>query len=360
MLVVSAVAVLALATCRSDSDTTPEKLSVGIGLESVTDPTTDWAGVRERFDAAGVAGFTVSMGRPEWIGFAWEEHEDDWAPAVHDAEEDGRDLLGEAIEILSGGTDRTVTLTLDVLSPAAIEDDPGLAGAFPDGSKAEDFPSATALHSGAIGDRIVAMCEAASDRYSPDRIALTELLGDTFFSDADEALFADMTGQDGFPRADDGEVDLTDETVAAWQSEITTDLLHRCGESADVQTDMDVRVSWDEPGSDRSDSGHRYADVYETGSHLTLWAYTGLAGVPPEATAELAEGMRERFSRRELARTTLSVGLWSEGDETLSPQDLSTAVGAAASVRGGPPDILVTPLSMLNQEHWEDLAALAN
>lgn len=123
---------------------------------------------------------------------------------------------------------------------------------------------------------------------------------------------------------------------------------------------MDVRVSWDEPGADRSDSGHRYPDVYETGSHLTLWAYTGLAGVSPEATAELAEGMRERFSRKELTRTTLSVGLWSEDEETLSPQDLSTAVGAAASVRGGPPDILVTPLSMLSQGHWEELTALAN
>lgn len=349
---------VSLTACTSSVSPAPESLAVGIGFESVTDPETNWDEVRENFDAAGVDAFTISIGRPEWAGFAWNGQQDHWAPAIRRAEDAGRDLVREAIETLSLDTDRAVTLTVDVLSPLAVSEDEELAGAFPDGSAAEAFPSATALYQGEIGDRIVAMCGAAAQRYSPDRLAITELLGDTFFADSDEELFSEMTGRDGFPRTADGEVDLTDAAVTDWQSEIVTDLIQRCGEAAEIPVEMDVRVNWEDPGAGRPDSGHRYPDIYDTGAHLTLWAYSGLAGVPAESTADLAAGMKEQFSAEELSRTTLSTGLWSEGGSTQSPGDLVTAVRAAASVAEGPAEILITPLSMLTDEHWEALNEL--
>lgn len=344
-----------LTACDSPRPTT---LSVGVGFETVSDPDTDWVQIRQQFDDAGVTGFSLSVGRPEWVGFAWEGHEDDWAPAVRRAEEAGRDPLAEAIEALSDDSNRTVTLTLDVLSPATVADYPDAGGAFPDGSPAESFPSAISLHSGRIGEQAVSMCGAVAERYAPDRIALTELLGDTFFSAEDEELFADMTGQEEFPRTGNGDVDLTDPTVADWQSDIVVDLIQRCNDAADVPVEMDARVDWDNPGGDRADSGHRYQDILDSGARLTLWAYTGLADRAPEETGALAAGIQERFTPGEVRDTTISVGLWANGDETLTPEELGAAVAAAAAVEGGPPEVLVTPLSLMTDGHWDALQAL--
>lgn len=349
---------LILTSCATSYSDPPERLSIGIGLESVTDPDIDWASVRQRFDAAGVDAFTVSVGRPEWSGFAWQGYEDRWASAIAEADDHGHDPVGHIIDTLGGGTGRTVTLTIDVLSPLVVSENDELQGAFPDGSPAEDFPSATALYDGEVGKNLVDMCEAAATRYSPDRLAVTELLGDTFFSETDEDLFSEMTGQDGFPRTDDGDVDITDETVNQWQSQIITTMLDRCGDAASVEVEMDARVSWDEPASGRPDSGHRYQDIYDTGAHLTLWAYTGLSDVTPSATADLAHAMAEHYTREENGRTSISTGLWGQDDDGLSPEDLVTSIGAAASVPDGPPEVLVTPLSMITDAHWDAITEL--
>lgn len=180
-VIVSVVAALTLVSCNQTTTETVDTLAIGIGFESVTDPDTDWSKVREQFDATEVEHFTISMGRPEWIGFPWPGQQESWAPATRNAAEDDRDLLQEALDALTKDSDRSFTLTLDVLSPETVRENPQTAGAFPDGSAAESFPSASALYSGKIGDRIEQMCAAAAERYLPQRIALTELLGDTFF-----------------------------------------------------------------------------------------------------------------------------------------------------------------------------------
>lgn len=169
-----------------------------------------------------------------------------------------------------------------------------------------------------------------------------------------------MTGEEGFPRDRDGDVDLRDETVADWQSQIVTDLIQRCSKASGLPTEMDVRVNWDDPGADRADSGHRYQDILDTGAHLTLWAYTGLADGAPEDTVALTAGVTKRFTDEELQRTTISVGLWASDDETLGPGELAAAVEGAASVRGGPPEILITPLSMMTDQHWNALASFTS
>ncbi|MDN6138122.1 MAG: hypothetical protein L0L74_09405 [Corynebacterium casei] len=187
-----------------------------------------------------------------------------------------------------------------------------IAGQSADGRSSDSFPSATALHYGDVGEQIVELCRAASERYSPDRIALTELMGDAFFSDVDEELFSDMTGEDGFPRTDDDDIDTSDETVQQWQSDIVTDLISRCRSAANTEVEMDARVNWAEPGADRADSGHRYDDLLDAADHVTLWAYTGLQeDSKPKDTAKLVDALRKRYSFKELDKFTVSVGLWS-------------------------------------------------
>ncbi|MDO5508578.1 MAG: hypothetical protein Q4F64_09600 [Corynebacterium casei] len=191
-----------------------------------------------------------------------------------------------------------------------------IAGQIADGRSSDSFPSATALHGGDVGGQIVELCRAASERYSPDRIALTELMGDAFFSDVDEELSSDMTGENGFPPTDEDAIDTSDETVQQWQSDIVTDLISRCRSAANTEVEMDARVNWAEPGSARADSGHRYGDLLEAADHVTLWAYTGLQEDSKlKDTAKLVDILRKRYSFKELDKFTVSVGLWSSSTD---------------------------------------------
>ncbi|WP_394280531.1 hypothetical protein [Corynebacterium sp.] len=334
-----AVAGLGLASCASPSQAVANELTIGIGWESISDDSVDWTKVREHLDASDADAITVGVGRSDFIGFPAAGQEEYWAADV----EAGEDRVRDVVDTLTADTDRTVTLTIDVMAPTIVETNPDYVGAFADSSTSEDFPSATALHSGEVGDRIESMCAAVDERYSPDAIALTELIGDTFFSSADEQLYREMTGEPEFPRNDDGEVNTSDDTLNDWQSGIITDVIERCQDASGNQVVMDARVNWDAPGENRFDSGHRYDDILATGADLSLWAYTSLSDEEPETVEAIAAGLRERFDESEQDRITLSLGLW--GD--LTPRQLETAVGSTGDFHTS-----VTPLSLMTDRHW--------
>ncbi|STC70248.1 hypothetical protein [Corynebacterium pilosum] len=339
VLAVIGVAGIGLAACSTPNRATAEELTIGIGWESVSDDSVDWGEVRERLDSSDTDGITVGVGRSDFIGFPAAGQEEYWAADV----KAGEDRVRDVVDTLTADTDRTVTLTIDVMAPTIVDTNPDYVGVFADGSPSEDFPSATALREGEVGDRIEAMCGAVDERYSPDAIALTELIGDSFFSPTDEQLYREMTGEPGFPRHEDGEVNTADDTLNDWQSGIITDVIERCKGAADSQVVMDARVNWDAPGENRFDSGHRYDDILATGADLTLWAYTSLSDEEPETVEAIAQGLRGRFDESEQERITLSLGLW--GD--LTPKQLETALGATGDFHAS-----VTPLSLMTDRHW--------
>lgn len=334
---------------------TDSELAIGVGFETLIDRETDWAALSQQFDRAGVNGFSLAVGRPEWLGYPAPGAQDQWAAGV----DKGTDLVREALDELDDG-DRTVVLTVDALTPATIADDPQSAGQFANGTESESFPSATALYSGGVGKGITNLCADVAERYQPDRIALTELIGDAFFSPTDEELFTEMTGAAEFPRHEDGSININDDTLNDWQSQVITTVIERCVDAAaqhNVGVEMDARVNWEDPGANRHDSGHRYQDILDTGAHLTLWAYTGTGGVEASRTADLVEALGKRFDEAELARITVSVGLWGEGDEVLDEDYLAAALDG---VIGGqtPAAILVTPVSLMGPAHWDVLTKM--
>ncbi|WIM68652.1 hypothetical protein QP027_04480 [Corynebacterium breve] len=323
--------------------TTSPDLTIGIGWESVSDDSVDWKEVRSRLDEANASGVTVSVGRADFIGFPVKGQEDRWASGVSEKD----DIVDDVITSLTKGTDRRVVLTIDTMAPRIVETNPKYEGVFASGEKAEDFPSATALYEGEVGEGVEKLCAATQERYSPDAIALTELIGDTFFSAADEELFKEMTGEKEFPRDDKGDIDTSDDILNDWQSEIITSVITRCQEASGGSVVMDARVNWDAPGENRFDSGHRYDDILDTGADLTLWTYTSLAQKDPQAIEEIAAGLKDRFGDEAAERFTLSVGLW--GD--ISPKELTQSVDSA---EGFP--VSVTPLSLMTDKHWDALS----
>lgn len=345
-----------MASCRPAVPASPQRaeLAIGIGIESLQDPSVDWSAVSALFDDAHVGGFSLAVGRPEWTAFPWDDRPTAWAAKVTADD----DRVETALSALAGDPQRRVTLTVDVLAPERIADDPHLAGVFADGDASSSFPSATALRDGPVGTEIIELCTEIAQRYQPDRIALTELIGDAFFSPADEALFAQMTGAEGFPRRQ-GRVDIEDAQVTAWLSTIITDLILHCAEAVapfGVGIEMDARVQWDDLGQDRPDSGHLYDELLATGAHLTLWAYTGLREADPALTADLAGALERRFSPQQRARIAISVGLWGPGQDPVTAASLETAVDGAAR---GVASVLVTPLSLLGKDHWRAMPYLS-
>ena len=329
-------------TTRPSNPVKPASVTVGIGYESVSSDDIDWKQIREQLDRAGVDGVNVSVGRTDFIGFPVSGEEDLWASGV----DEGRDRVAEIVDTLQSGSERRVGMTVDVLAPRIVERDADYKASFSSGKPAEDFPSAVALHEGEVGKRVVEMCRATAQRYEPDYIVLTELIGDTFFSEADEKLYATMTGESGFPRTADGKIDVADDTLNDWQSAIIVGVIERCQEAAGIPVEMDARVNFTEPGANRFESGHRYDDILATGADLSLWAYTALADEKPDAINDVAVGLAERFSPDELDRITVTVGLWGG----ISPREVETALQSGEGMA-----MAITPLSMMEDRHWDIL-----
>lgn len=362
--VIAALTVTALTGCTpTEPAPVGSHRAVGIGYETVTDEELNPETLREQLDTAGISAVNVSVGRPEFLAAPLADAEQQWSSSTRRAAEAGHDRVAELVDTLTQDSGRTVTLTLDVLAPLLIQNDStGIAaGHFSDGQPSDSFPSATAL-TGNYGDRIAETCAAVAKEYHPDNIALTELIGEAFFSAADEKLYAQTTGAPGFPRSSDGEIDTTDASVTQWQSQVISSVVSRCvtaAEPFDVGVDVDVRVNWDNPGADRTDSGHLYDDLLATGANLTLWAYTGTGKVPADAVGEIARGIRDRYDADTQRRITISLGLWGEGEETVSPDEFALSLATLAQSAGTELSILVTPVSLMEPAHWEELAKSA-
>ncbi len=361
MLIISGLGILALQldaspkseAARKADARGPAGLIVGIGFESLFDKEIDWSEIRHDLDETGAEGVTLAIGRPEWLGFPWEGREELWSTPAQRADTDRVHMIAE--ELVSG-TERDLTLTIDILAPKLIESDSDAAGVFADGEVSDNFVSATALHEGTLADAITDLCGEAASRYSPDRIALTELMGDSFFGSADEKLYSEMTGNEGFPHTEAGDIDIADPELQEWQVGIISTVVERCADAADdlgVAVDTDVRANWDQPGADRLDSGHSYQALFDAGDYLTIWAYYGLDGRPADELEDLNLGLVERFSDDDLNRITLSIGLWGENsEEAVSPKELSAGMESAERGVG---NISVTPMSLMTEEHWDVL-----
>lgn len=353
---------------------------VGVGFEDVVSENRDWKRLSSQLDDVGANGVSIAVGRPEWVAFPWPERRDTWAGQVaDDGESRGHDFVQEAIDGLAPGEAvqrRSLTLAIDALAPRLIENDPAQGAVMSDGSRSTEFPSATSWATGQAGQNLVALCEQTAQRYTPDRIALTELILQESFGEDDLALFTQMTGRDDWPRDDSGAPDNDAEEVQRWRSQVITDLVSRCADSArkhGVQIEMDARIDWDDPARGRPDSGHDYELLLPKVDRLTVWAYVGLTDREAVATCHLVDGLDDGLPAESAAKVTTSVGLWAgenspdgdvvdmgressgDGDQNsvLSPEAFGESV-RCASTRGNR-NTHVTPVSLMGDGHWQAL-----
>lgn len=325
----------------------PAERSVSFGFEDVARKDLRWDGYRAALNAADVNAVSVSVGRTDWTAFPWETRPSA-APSL--VGESGRDYVAEALAEI--GENRSVTLIIDTLAPALIEQEPRLAGVSPEGEASDLFAGVSALESGKAGDHIVDLARTISDRYAPDRIALTELMFDEHtFGSADLSSYREHSGSTDWPRLPDGGIDTADPSLGQWRSDALATLLARVREVTaprGVALDMDVRAPWSDPAGDRSGSGHDYAVLLEQADRLVVWNYFAINDRPPEYGAEITRSLQERFP----GRFVMSTGLWaSSGIISLSAMRGSLEAVADA----GADSVSVTPASKMTDQHWQAL-----
>lgn len=344
-------------TLRSPEDPAQVR-SLSVDFDLVVDPATDWAALAERFDEVGANGVDLSAGRVEFTPFDWEAH-----PEA--AAEPGTDHLARAAQALgtaSDGTRRQVSLIVDAYVPRWIAQDPSLAGVAADGTRASDGVSATQLATGPVGDRIVEYVAAVGERYLPNRIALTEVFLDVFsYGDDDLALFRRMTGEADWPRTASGVPDEASDLVAAWRSDVIVGLLTRVraalddvrgGLGAQIELAMDVRLSWEDPARGVVASGQDYAALLTVADRLVVWAYVGTDHAPQDVEAATAALAAAGY---DMARFTMSVGLWASVDPAVAIPAATMAPTVVAAATHGVTDVNVTPVSLMTDEYWSAL-----
>ena len=345
------VLLLAIAGCsesEAQSPAVPPLRLIALGYEELVSPSTDLGELAQRFADVGATGVGITAGRADWTTFRWEGHEERWAAPLRQGE---RDPFDEAVRVL--GRDRHVSAVVDVFAPELLASEPDLAAVDEHGSPSDEQVSISGLTRGEHGDRLLEMIAQLSARDDVDSIDLTELHYDQYGFGADDLeLYQEYTGSPDWPRDADGDVDLADAELGQWRSAEIGAFVARAAEVAHgygKELFVDVRVSWDRLSDNSRDNGQDYEVLLEHADRLVVWNYFGLTGAGPEVTDELTQHLADLGAERFIH----SVGLWTGDEGQVSASDLAAALEIAEA--NGIHDAWITPLGMIENDHWDAL-----
>lgn len=325
----------------------PDRQVVSAGYETVTDAeaTEQLAQSLAEVEVDSVA---ISAGRADWAAFQWPNNEDRWASPVGGDD----DPFGDASAVLGEG--RSVIAVLDVFASSYLQEHPDRAAQTVDGEQLDYQVSISELTDGEHGDAIVAMAAALASRDDVDAVNLTELHYDVGgFGPDDEELFESDTGEDGWPRDADGEIDPEDPAIGEWRSERIADFVERVANAVhehDAELLMDVRAPRDGDVDDAVQYGQDYDLLLEHADRLVVWHYVALDGADgSDESQQTLDALVELGPEQVI----VSLGLWGNDDETMPAEQLAEEMTRVRE--SGLDSVWITPSSLLADEHWEVL-----
>ncbi len=325
--------------------------AMSLDLTDMAQPSDAMDRLEQRMRDVGVTMVALSAGRLDWTGFRWSGHEERWSAGVR---ESGRDLLMEGAQRF--GRWAHVSAVVDVFAPRYLQKRPSLRALDAAGRPIPYHASTHALVNGPFGDELILMIAHIARYYPVDSITLTELFYYQEGYGADDlALYREYSGRRDWPRTADGSIDVDHATIAAWRSAMVAQFVARAARVAHMhgkQLFVDVRVGWDSPASEGRRSGHDYRLLLQHADRLVLWNYIGLSGATPEYTASIARYVR----RYGVDRIIISYGLWAKRGAVLDAEALQQAM--VAGQEGNLPHAWITPLGLMQEEHWQTLAAV--
>ncbi|MDR6986413.1 hypothetical protein J2Y66_000883 [Paenarthrobacter nitroguajacolicus] len=347
------VSILLASSCAGEPAPEAVDRMVNLGFEDVVNSEPGYlAKLSDRLDSVDATAVSISVGRTDWTAFPWPGHVGSGSSEVSRT---GRDFVAEsisALEFSENGKKRDVILTIDALLGHLLKDDPSIAGRTMDGVASGSFASVWSLRHGIAGTRLASLAATIAEKYKPTAVNLTELMFDDFtFGSDDLEDFKITTDSRDWPRNSDGSINAEDPRINTWRSEAMADIVRKVRAAVEpfgVNLDMDVRSPRDSASGDRADSGHDYDLLLKQVDRLHVWQYVGLNNERSPKTRELVESM----NRRAGPRMSLSLGLWSE-DGRMPAGEFAGALREAAL--GGAVSVSVTPASLMEDQHWEEL-----
>ncbi|HSS44413.1 MAG TPA: glycosyltransferase family 2 protein [Thermoanaerobaculia bacterium] len=305
--------------------------------------------VLENPDAQGMHLIALGAGRPEWTFFRWEGHRAQWSSTQT---REAQDLLGQAALAFKQRGFRTVAI-VDLYAPTLLKKDPSKAAVRFDGVRSPEQVEFMELLEGEYGRQVLQMISFLARHYPIDAVALTEVAYQSFcFDEACLASYRSATNRADWPRTRVGTVDRDDPSIWEWRSARMEGFLARASaavHAAGKKLFVDVPVSWSDFRRHGKDAGLDYGRVLRHADRIVVWNYFSMEDRGPEVSLALAQDLRRGFPPD---RVFLSIGLWgSQG--TLEPKAFEEAL--AYTLKGGMPNLWITPNHLLTPRHWAAL-----
>lgn len=320
--------------------------TVSLGFDDVLAAAADPGPVRARLAELGADVVAVTAGRTDWTTFRWAGRPDTWSAQIAKRE---WDPFADVVRTVAEG--RRVIAVIDVLAERLLRERPELATADARGQASPLRPSTTALVSGEVGDRLVAMTDYLLTTYRVDGINLTELDFYEFgYSDDELSAYRSATGESDWPRRSDGRVDIDAPSIGTWRSGQVAAVVRRVAEVTrkhGAELLVDVRLSWPDLSRRGREFGQDYSMLLTVADRLVLWYLPGLPGHP-----DRVDRLIESLGDQRRADYVLSVGLWSETGASV-PDRLAESVRAAERAELG--GTWITPYGLLDTRTTEAL-----
>ena len=331
-----------------ESTPAPPIRAVGVSYASVARSRAETPQLRAYMVEAGVTMVGITAGRPDWTYFKWETYPENWSSAVRTTD---IDFLAEDSVHFDFGH---VNAIVDIYAPNYIAAHPEAAAIGFWGEPSPLLVSTAALTSGPFHDLVLEMLEYLATHYPVDSISITELAYRIYgYGPDDLALYRAYTGRDDWPRDRNGAILVDHPSIGDWRSAALAGFLEEAAARIHphgVELFFDVSVSWGNLANEGREYGHHYATVLQVVDRIIVWGYTDLAGYPPTYAGEIAAYLAEHYRPDQVI---VSVGLWGQNRETMTPATMAEAVTSVMGTRN--PHTWVTPSSLMTAEHWEAL-----
>lgn len=294
---------------------------------------------------------SLGAGRAEWTYFKWNGHPDAWSSEVKDT---GIDYL--AVDSARFGQWARVDAAVDVLSPLYIQRNPNAAAISFDGKPSPDLVSTMQLVNGEYGKLVLEMIDAIAANYPVESISINEMFYhlDGYGPD-DKASYMSVTKSSDWPRTPDGKIDINDPLIDSWRSYELNIFIGKAQEIAHKYGKLlyaNVAVALDNAETPTVDYGERPDVILEKADKILLWGYFDLDTYNPDNLQNVAQYLLRYGDERLI----FVIGLWNKLNQPVSADKISRAVEAVQ--KGGLVNIWITPASLMDDSHWNAIAAL--
>lgn len=291
----------------------------------------------------------VSAGRPEWVYFKWNGHEDRWSNHQKGAKEDM--LAKAAVAFHKEGF--KVAAFIDIYGPKYIKEHPGTAAIAFDGRVHDEQVSFTELVEGNYGKIILDMIEYICKNYKVDIINLTEMPYYSYsYTARDLKSYTAFSGKKEWPRTKEGLIDRDAPDIWEWKNALMEAYIQRAAEiSHGYQKELyvDVPVSWKDLTLNGKEAGLDYSRVLRHADNIVVWNYFYLENLPASVSESISRYLTANFPANSFY---VSLGLWGKKDP-MDPQNFED--GLKNTLKGGATRVWITPDSLITDEHWNRL-----